>query len=77
MCASFTDQTTVNPEIFANGVKRHICDIQNLRLVHDLPISANDRMISSFPEDFYFHETLLMRSFAEIKPSLKYPIYSI
>ena len=40
--------------IFANSVKRHICDAKNLRLGHDLPISVNDRVISPFREDFIF-----------------------
>ena len=38
--------------IFANSVKRHICDVYNSGLRHDLPISVNDRMIPSFREDF-------------------------
>ena len=38
--------------IFANSIKRHICDINNLR--HDLPISVNDNVISPFREDFIF-----------------------
>ena len=40
--------------IFANGVKRHILDALNSRLSHDLPISANDRVISPFHEGFIF-----------------------
>ena len=32
--------------IFAKSVERHICDVKNSRLRHDLvPISVNDRMI--------------------------------
>ena len=38
--------------IFAKSVKRHICDYQNSQLGHDLPISVNDRAISTFREDF-------------------------
>ena len=38
--------------IFANSVKRHICDVKNLLPWHDLPISVNDRVISPFREDF-------------------------
>ena len=52
--------------IFANSVKRDICDIKNSRLRHDLPISVNDEVIS---RGFYFHET----SFPNIKPSQKFP----
>ena len=40
--------------IFANSVKRHICDARNSRLRHDIPISVNDRVISPFREDFVF-----------------------
>ena len=41
----------VNSEIFANSVK-NICDIKNSRKGHDLPIPANDRVISPFREGF-------------------------
>ena len=40
--------------IFANSVKRHICDVKNSRLSHDLHISVNDRVISPFREDLIF-----------------------
>ena len=62
--------------IFANSFKRHICDVKNSRLGHDLPISVNDRVISAFlgGEGGYFHETSHMRSFVKIKPSRKFPI---
>ena len=40
--------------ILANSAKRHICDAKNLRLGHDLHISVNDRVISTFQEDFIF-----------------------
>ena len=40
--------------IFANGVKRHICDVKNSRQRHDLPISVNDRVILPFHEGFIF-----------------------
>ena len=33
--------------IFANSVKRHICDAKNSR--DDLHISVNDRVVSAFP----------------------------
>ena len=46
---------TVNPKIFArNSVKRHICDVKNLQLGHDLNISVNDILISPFLKDFIF-----------------------
>ena len=44
--------------IFANSVKRHSCDAKNSRLVHDLPISVIDGVIS---RGFYFQETLHMK----------------
>ena len=40
--------------IFANSVKRHICDVKNSRLEHDLPISVNNRVILPFHEDSIF-----------------------
>ena len=50
--------------IFANSVKRHICDVKKSRHRHDLSVSVNDRMISPFREDFIFTK-LRMRSFAK------------
>ena len=38
--------------IFANSFKRHVCDVKNSRIRHDL--SVNDRVISPFCEDFIF-----------------------
>ena len=38
--------------IFVKNVKRHVCDVKDLRLVHDLPTSVNGRVISPFPEGF-------------------------
>ena len=57
---------TVNSEIFAsfffmNSVKRHICDVQTLRLRHDLPISVNDRV------NCYFARVLFSQNFAYAK----------
>ena len=40
--------------IFTNSVKRHIYPVENSRLGHDLPTSANDRLISTFRKDFIF-----------------------
>ena len=40
--------------IFANGIKRNICDVKNLRQRHDLPISVNDRVILPFHKGFIF-----------------------
>ena len=59
--------------LFANSVKRHICDVKKSPLWHDLSLSVNDRMISPFREYFIFQETSHMRSFAKIKPLRKFP----
>ena len=40
--------------ILANSIKRHICDVKNSQLGHDLPSSVNDRMISLFSQGFIF-----------------------
>ena len=69
----------VNPEIFArdfifaNSVKRHICDVKNLRLGHDLPISVNERVIVPFREDFIFKKLRLCEVSRKITPSQKFP----
>ena len=56
--------------IFLNRVKRHSCHANNSRLVHDLPTSVIDRVIS---QGFYFHEISHMRSFAKLNLSRKFP----
>ena len=40
--------------VFANNVKRHICEVKNSRLGHNLTISVNDRVISPLHEGFIF-----------------------
>ena len=40
--------------IFADSIKRHICDFKNWRIGHDVPILVNDRVISPFREDSIF-----------------------
>ena len=40
--------------IFANSVKRHSCAAKNSRLVHYLPITVIDGVISPFCGDFIF-----------------------
>ena len=40
--------------IFTNSIKRHICDVRNLQLVHDIRISVNDRVILPFREGLNF-----------------------
>ena len=59
--------------IFAYSVKRHINPARNSRLGHDLPTSANDKLMFDILREFYIHETLHMRSSAKIKPSTKFP----
>ena len=56
--------------IFANSIKRHICDVKTSRLGHDIPISVNDRVILTFREGFNF--TKLRMCFAKIKSSRKF-----
>ena len=38
----------VNSEIFAKRVKRHICEVKNSELEHDLPTLVNSRLILSY-----------------------------
>ena len=52
--------------IFANSVKRRICDVKNSRLRHDLLTSRNDIMVSPLREDLIF-------TFAKIKTIAKFP----
>ena len=66
--------------IFANSVKRHICDVQVSRQMYDLPISVNDRVILPFRMGIIFaklrENKILVKynaKFREIKPSLKFP----
>ena len=40
--------------IFAKSIKRHICDVKNSRLGHDLPTSVKDIVISPFRDDSIF-----------------------
>ena len=54
--------------IFANSVKRHICEIKNSRLGHDLLYQKIDRVISPFCEGLICTKL----RFAKIKPSRKF-----
>ena len=40
--------------IYANSVKRYICDVKKSGLGQDLPISVNDRVISPFRKGLIF-----------------------
>ena len=55
-----------------NSVKRHVCDVKNLRLRFDLPVSVNDNVISLFCEDFIFTKVSRIKH-----PSENFRIYSI
>ena len=57
---------TVDSEIFANSMERHISDVKNMGLRQDLHISINDRVILPFREGFIFTK-LRMQSFTKIK----------
>ena len=52
--------------IFANSVKRHICDVINMRIGQDLPILVNDRVISPFPEGLIFTKFWVNKTLANI-----------
>ena len=56
-------------DIFANSLKRHICQGKNSRLRHDLATSRKWTERFHISGEFYFHETLHLRSFMKIKPS--------
>ena len=58
--------------IFANSVKRHICDVKNSRLRRELHKPVNDRVISSFREDFIFTELHICEVSRKMKPSRKF-----
>ena len=64
--------TTVNPEIFANSVKIPTCDGKNSRLGHDLPISVNDRVISPFRADFIFTKLCIFEVSRKLNPHEKF-----
>ena len=45
---------------------RHICDIKNSQLGHDLPISVNDRIIFPFGKNYAkFHENKTLTKISE------------
>ena len=67
---------TVNPEVFENSVKRHICDAKYSRLGHDLRILVNDRVISAFPEDFTFTKLRICEVSRKLNPRKNFRIYS-
>ena len=62
--------------IFANNVTRHICDVNNLPLGHDLPLSVNDRVISPFHE-ILFSRNLAYAKFHKNKTLEKYSEFTV
>ena len=63
----WSSKRSVDSEIFANSIKRHISDAKNSPLRQDLPVPINDRVILLLCEGFIL--TKLVRSFAKIKSS--------
>ena len=68
---------TVNSEmceifIFAKSIKRHICDVNNSQLGHDLPSSVNNRMILPFREGFIFTKLCIFVTYSRKFPNLQY-----
>ena len=63
--------------IFANSVKRHICDAKNSRQGHDLHKPVNDRVISAFREDFIFTKLRICEVSRKYIPRQNFRIYSI
>ena len=58
--------------LFSQIALRHICDVKNSRLWHDLPVSVNDRLILPFHKDFIFMKLPICEG-TKIKPSQKIP----
>ena len=77
------NRNTVNPEIFAriifftNSFKRHSCGAKNLGLVHVLPISVINRVISPFCEDFIFAKLRIYAKFRENKSVAKISDFTV
>ena len=63
--------------IFANNVKRHICGAKNSRLVHDLPISVIDAVVSPFREDFIFSKLRICEVSRKENPREIFRVYSM
>ena len=63
--------------IFANSVKRHICDVKNSRKGPDLPTSVNDRVILPFREGFIFTKLRNCEVSRNYSPRENYRIYSM
>ena len=62
--------------IFANSVKRHICD-EKSRTGHDLPISVKDRVISPIREGLIFTKLRMCEVSRKLNSRENFQIYSI
>ena len=62
--------------IFANSVKRHICDVKHSRLWYDLPISVNNIMISPIREGLIFTKLRTCEVSRKQNPRGYFRIYS-
>ena len=67
---------TVNSEIFANSIKRHICD-EKSRTGHDLPIAVSDRVISPIRESLIFTKLRICEVSRKLNSRENFRIYSI
>ena len=54
--------------IFANNVKRHICDVKYSQLGHNLTISINDRVISPLHGGFVFTKLRICEVSRKLNP---------
>ena len=63
--------------IFADSVKRHICEVKISPLGHDLPRSVNDSVISPFREDFIFTKLRICEVSRKLNPRENFQIYSM
>ena len=59
--------------IFANSVKRHICNGKKIATRACFTFISSRQSGFAISRGIYFHETSYMRSFANIKPSRKFP----
>ena len=62
--------------LFANSIKRHLCDVRNSRLGHDIRISVNGRAILPIREGFNFRK-LAYAKFRENKTLAKISEFTV
>ena len=63
--------------IFANIIKSHISDVKNSRLIQELPLSINDRVILPFREGFIFTKLRICAKFCENKVLAKISEFTV